>query len=228
MRSTRLVIALAGVLLLIGFAHVVNADTLTFQEGEGGAYSSTGATTITAYAPGNQSTYFIVTIVNFDTDNSVAALVRFPDIVGDNPGQIPPGATVTSASLGMTVYIDTPPPGTPEIHKVLVEWDENTVNGVSFWSVPTPIAPSIGTMPTGEVNTVVSGDVTSLVQDWADGEPNWGVMLRGLGTEGFSIAQYYSDDAAAQSTRPKLTVAFTPPNVAVESTTWGRVKALFR
>jgi hypothetical protein len=28
--------------------------------------------------------------------------------------------------------------------------------------------------------------------------------------------------------RPKLTVEFTPPLVGVESTTWGRVKALYR
>jgi hypothetical protein len=228
MKATRQVIACAGVLLLIGLAHHADADTLTFQEGDGGAYSSTAATTITAYTSGNQSTYFIVTIVNFDLDNSVAALVRFPDIVGDNPGQIPPGSTITSASLGMTVYIDTPPPGTPEIHKVLVEWDESTVSGISFWSAPTPIGPSVGTMPTGEVNTVVSGDVTSLVQDWADGEPNAGVMIRALSVEGMSFTQYYSDDAVAPSTRPKLTVAFTPPIVPVESTTWGRLKALYR
>ncbi len=54
-------------------------------------------------------------------------LLRFRDIFGDGPGQIPPGALISSAKL--TLYPENPITVTGEpanLHLSLVDWDEST------------------------------------------------------------------------------------------------------
>lgn len=217
MMSNRAPVILASMLLI---ATTASAGTLSFQQGDGGAYSSTDGVSID------------MTTRNWGSEVSIGAqstfiqsLLRFPDIIGGNIGQIPPGATITYASLTLTM-VDVPIPMVlVDMHEVYVTWDENTVTGNSFYAQPgTLYGPKIGTMPVGDPFAQVLADVTSLVQSWVNG-PNFGLMLR-LAGDGLAI--YYSDDVAMQAYRPKLTVEFTTPPVATESTTWGRVKALYR
>src|SRR5678815_6127081 len=80
------------------------AETVSFQEGDGGAYSSTHATTIADNGI-NLGTGTVVSVVTFSSQ----ALIRFPDMVGTNPGQVPPGATIVSATLTMTCLLYTSP-----------------------------------------------------------------------------------------------------------------------
>jgi len=203
------------------------ADTLTFQQGDGGAYSTTDATYINE-SNFNFGSSIVLTVVSGD----VHALIRFPDIVGINPGQIPPGSTIISASLTMTMYSVWNLFGVTHIHEVYVDWAESTVHGFGFYALPGPhYGPAVGSILPNDPLGVTSGDMTSIVQHWADGDANRGVMLR---TEmmpppdDIYITQYFSDDASEMAWRPKLVVEFTPPEVAVEPTTWGQVKALYR
>jgi len=158
------------------------------------------------------------------------SLIRFPDIIGSNAGQVPPGSTINAAILSVTMYnveVAGEELGDTSIHEVYVPWYES-MGGQAFYSVPGPhYGPAVGMIPAYDLLEVTSGDVTSIVQHWADGGANRGVMLRNDVTP-TQITRYYSDDATDPSWRPRLTVEFTPPEVAVEPTTLGRVKAQYR
>jgi hypothetical protein len=216
-------------LLFIALASRISAaDTLTFQQGDGGAYSTTDATFINDTAAVNHGSDVLLAAVVFDMVQQVHAMIRFPDIVGNNAGQIPPGSSIISATLTMTVYNSNPPASATDIQEILADWGENTIDGVAWNALPDPkLGPIIGTLPEGTSGDTPSGDVTSAVQDWASGAANRGVMISQPLVFGFYVSQYHSDDAAVPSMRPKLTVEFSSP-VAVEPTTWGRVKALYR
>lgn len=202
-------------------------ETVSFQEGDGGAYSSTHATTISS-SP-NQGTVVVVTVVTTNTQ----ALLRFPDMIGINPGQVPPGATIVSATLTMTLSQAPNEFASNDIREAYYPWDEYTVTGASFNANPAPqYGPIVGTLPVNGPGLPTSGDATAIVQHWADGQPNHGIVLHRRDPlnieEGFYITQYYSDDAATVTVRPKMTVVFTREAVAVEPSTWGKVKALYR
>ena len=67
--------------------------------------------------------------VSVDLDNEGVgisqALIRFDDIFGNRPGQIPPGSTVTSATL--TVNGNDAGGGKIYVHSVLGNWDPSTL-----------------------------------------------------------------------------------------------------
>jgi hypothetical protein len=225
MTTSRLALAAAASLIL---ATSAVADTLTFQQGDGGAYSTTDATTINSETAVNFAASSVLTV----TAGTVQALIRFPGIFGSNPGQIPPGSTIISASLTVTMYGTPNIVTTTNIHEVYVDWDESTVTGVGFYALPGPhYGPAVGSIPPSAPLEFTSGDMTSIVQHWSDGAANRGVMLR---TEvppppdDLYITQYYSENAPDPYWHPMLTVEFTAPQLAVEPTTWGKVKALYR
>ena len=217
--------------LLAGFALLpaspAPAETFTFQDGDGGAYSDMAGTTINNDTNINFGAHFLLTIRTHD----MQGLIRFPDIIGSAPGQIPPGSTINSATLGVTMYNVQEDPAESTVHQIYVSWDETT-HGLAFYGQTGPhYGPAVATLPVDDPLAVISCDITSIVQHWADGDANRGVMIRNdvapPGSES-SLTHYYSDDTAERSWRPRLTVDFAPPEVAVEPTTWGKVKALYR
>jgi hypothetical protein len=207
-----------------GAAH---AEIVSFQDGDGGAYSGMAGTTINNDTDIVFGTHFLLTIRTDD----MQGLVHFPGIIGNEPGQIPPGSTIHSATLTVTMYNVQEEPAESSIHEVYVGWDEGTF-GLSFYGQPGPhYGPAVGTIPVNDPAEETSGDVTSIVQHWADGDANRGIMIRNdvaPAAGAFTLTHYYSDDAQDPSWRPKLIVEFTAPNVAVEPLTWGKIKALYR
>jgi hypothetical protein len=216
------------VFLIIGLANAgtAAADTLTFQQGDGGAYSETAATSVTLDTHVNFGASPHLTLFAFDPDVVVISFVQFPLIIGDDVGQIPPGSVISSATLELTRIIDDNAQAT--FHQVYTAWDEYTVSGFTWADVAgTDYGPIAGTMPSDYAFTVGSVDITSVVQEWSSGAANLGVLLRPTpGT--LHEARYHSDDATEPTTRPKLTVEFNSPPVPAASTTWGAIKALYR
>lgn len=201
------------------------ADTLTFQHGDGGAFSEMLGTTIGPEAGANFGNHFLLTIRTY----YYQSLVCFPDIIGGNPGQVPPGSTILAATLTVTMYNVLESSGDSYIHEVYVPWDESTI-GLGFYAAPgTLYGPAAGVIPPAAPAEVTGGDLTSIVQHWAGGAPNHGFMIRNdAPPEQETITRFYSDDAQVPAERPLLTIEFTAPIVAVEPTTWGKVKALYR
>lgn len=185
--------AVAGALRprLVVEATNFKVTTTTFRQGLDG-YAGVVDTTVSQAAPtqsfGDDTTLRIDAAVE---DNAVAsgsdvqALIRFDNLVGNNPGQVPSHAVVTSATLKLNVPADvTFSEGSAyEIYQLTRGFDES-----STWN---SLASGIGigtdtrTHPDdfGGVNQlsivavghgVVYLDVTDSVRNWLAGAPNFG------------------------------------------------------
>ena len=100
---------------------VVEAVLLvTFQEGVAG-YASTVDTEIRESEPATG--HGVTEFFGWDTDTGSGqekiALIRFDDIFGSGPGQIPPGATIQEATL---TYVVSNPGDPANIREVLIGW----------------------------------------------------------------------------------------------------------
>lgn len=83
-----------------------------------------------------------------DAGSRVQSLLRFDGLVGDAPGQLPPGATITSAKLLFHVTSGTK--GNVSLHRMLLPWTERSV-----WMDFTPVDAS--GQPTWTSFTFVDG-----------------------------------------------------------------------
>ena len=177
------------------------------------------------------------------------ALVRF-----DLAGLVPAGAAVDAVELALEV---TSAPDTITrsitLHRVLADWGEGTSSSSGgggapatpgdatwlhafypdvSWSQPGgdfAAAPS-GSALVGDVGSYVwsGAGMRADVQHWlADPASNFGWLLRGEEGASRSVRRFDSRESPTPANRPTLTVFFSLP-VPTSSTTWGRLKALYR
>lgn len=193
-----------------------SATTVMFRQGEDngfGVYNDASDTWIvSARVNENNSSH-----VRLDIDlspNFNQSVIRFDDILGPNPGQIPYGVTVDSAIFTLYAY-DSGDTRLPE--RMLGDWDAttltwsnamlggNTQGGIQRDGVEaTADAASFSGGGSGYRNM----DVTAIVQAWSDGAPNYGMALLEWSSDGLQSA---SSDAATIGQRPLLTVTYTIP-----------------
>jgi hypothetical protein len=138
-------------------------------------------------------------------------LIRFDNLFGSAPGQIPWNAAVTKASL--TVWVDDASllPGTA-VHQMLVPWDEDS----SWESMSSGISADDTEARQMRDGTFIipylwdeSADVTKSLNAWLRGDPNHGwALLPGAGH--FEFWSFHSSESLAggPSLRPKLSVWF--------------------
>jgi len=118
------------------------------------------------------------TSINVDGENPHAhALIKFRDIFGDGPDQVPPSTPIESATL--EVYC-TDAGNTMDLYRVTGDWSEATVT----WDTA-PGYDSSFSLP-GDCSATGSREipVTEFVQAWSDGQPNYGILLTDTGTQG--------------------------------------------
>ena len=192
-----------------------NTVIATFQEGVSG-YTGTVDTYLYGISPsvghGSDEQFM------WDTDSGGGAqygLLRFNDIFGSNPGQIPVGLTITSAELSYVTYDEG---DTANVNEVIVDWDESVTyadfggdSGVQADEYGTLIGTASGALPVG-IKVV---DVTASLTAWA-GNPasNRGWIFYPVNSNGVKVRS--SEYTTTPGERPKLTVTFTniPPNHA--------------
>ncbi len=149
-------------------------------------------------------------------------LLRFDDIIGPNPGQIPAGALINSATLKLRTSNDG---DSPTFHRMLVAWNDTTdtwntlVNGIQndgSEAVTETNATIINPRP-GTIGVVRDVDVTTSVQAWSDGAANFGWVILPGGTDGY---RFDSSDALTTNNRPCLIIDYvvltTPPGIDQE------------
>ena len=140
-------------------------------------------------------------------------LLRF-DFLGSNPGQVPLGANIISATLTVNQTDGTAAgeANFPRMHRMLVAWDESStwnslVNGVTPDDVEAVVTPD-AIVPNAE-NTTGDGprtmDVTATVQAWADGQPNFGWVFVPQSGDGWDF------ETSEGATRPLLSVEYDVP-----------------
>jgi len=182
--------------------------TTTFQQGVDG-YTGTHDTWLETDAPtvnhGNDASW------EWDTSGEAHGLVRFADIYGTGPGQIPVGSTILAATFR---YVSFGEGDIANVHGILVDWDESTATFNNFGPAPAVQsgvdfnATSIGTAASPGAG-VQSVDVTPILQtSSADPSLNRGWIFVPTNTDGSDAR---SSEYGTVSERPILEVAYLAP-----------------
>ena len=149
------------------------------------------------------------------------SLLRFTNIVGTAPGQIPPGAIVVSADLMLNCTVSGL--GSP-LFRMLQPFDgtSDTWNSWGFGVQQDNVAESssetnaqYGTFPTSGATTVGNLVVSVLpdVQAWVNGTNNYGWVLAGYTTR----TVFTPSESTNAANRPRLTIKWVPAGTSVAS-----------
>ncbi len=113
------------------------------------------------------------------------------------------GSTVDSAIF--SIYVTHASGQTVNVRRITAPWDESTVTWASFGSSFDPTI--IGSFVSDTIGWH-SVDVTSLVQSWRDGTPNYGLALE-EGNTPLVYSTYNASEFDTPELRPKLDVTYT-------------------
>ena len=146
-------------------------------------------------------------------------LIRFDQIIGTGPNQIPPNARVHAAMLDLASVIGNAMGDGGQFFVMLKPWQDTTstwntwVNGIQADGVEAAKTPTVEAgVPRLEPNVqgaFNSFEVTADVQAWADGTRQnygWAILPWTGGTDGWGFA---TSEAAEERDRPRLRVYYT-------------------
>ncbi|HYO24145.1 MAG TPA: DNRLRE domain-containing protein [Lacipirellulaceae bacterium] len=147
------------------------------------------------------------TQLNYQTctaTNSAMQGLLMINIIGNGANQVPAGSTISSATLRLKAQVG----GDGEMFRCGEPW-----NNLPTWSQLGSVATIGGFIGVG-LNTNQSQEftVTSHVQAWADGQANFGWVIKGGEFVDDCQAARIFNGSAGTSDRPRLTVIFAPPN----------------
>jgi hypothetical protein len=140
--------------------------------------------------------------------NRIRGLLRFDSIFGGNPGQIPFGSFISNATLTL---VTEDLGGNPIlIFRMLTDWNEatttwNTMGGGIDDGTNGTEAVFFGTVDPTPDDAPDVINVTSLVQDWANGAANFGWAFVATTTDGWDV---HSSEAGVETNRPTLLVQY--------------------
>jgi hypothetical protein len=185
-----------------------NTTTVTFQKGDGGSYSRTDDAFIYNETPDRNYGYNLSLLV--DAGNCIAngticrSLIAFPNFLGPNLGQVPVNSTIVSATLQLNVTEPSLTGGPQLLYQITEPWTEGNVtwNGFAMPGMPGSKGPPI---PFNTTLGLIRVNITPIVQNWTNGDPNHGVFLWSQSWDG---ADY---SASESSNPPKLNVTFRSP-----------------
>jgi hypothetical protein len=182
----------------------------------------------TSYPIGNPTTDGLLVDYDAGTANS-QVLLRFESVFGTAANQIPIGSKIVTARLA--VKTNNPGDGA-SLHRMLTPWNGQTETWNSFGNGTVPRNSSAGVQPNdqearsqfdSQVGTLFgTGDtiegvtvigVTTDVQAWANGSPNFGWLMNGWNgmSNGWAFS---SSESANQPDRPELFIDWVPPSIA--------------
>jgi hypothetical protein len=185
--------------------------TITFRNGVDG-YKGTVDLEIWAVSPNTCLEGNINASSDANNDGGESqVLVRFDDIIGEKPGQIPPKSTIHSASLVIGAFDQGT---TVHLHRMLVPWKKNAtwnslIGGITADGLEASKQKDSFTF--GKISASTSDipfEVTDTVQAWANGARNYGWVFINTGGNGWD---FYTSEFDEVKQRPKLVVEFTPP-----------------
>jgi hypothetical protein len=196
---------------------------VSFRNGDPTGYNGCEEVQIRQANPTSNFGNDVVMLVdNSDGGGVCQGLIRFRDIFGELPWQIPPDATINSAILRLTsTTAGAQSPGTIRLYLMLLDWDENTVtwssigNGVrpgeqALLDVQAAASPNWGAdPPPGGI--ALDFDVTKSIRLWHQGVyPNYGWVMINDSDDGY---RFDSSETNVLATRPMLIVNWSPLDV---------------
>src|SRR5215204_4580772 len=197
---------------------------ITFRQGANG-YTGAVDTMLKQAKPDTAFGSAIALSADAGTGVEVQALLAFQALFGTGPGQIPPGATITSATLTLQITNGSAKGGS--LNRMLIDW-----NGASTWNtlgingngvqVDGTEASTSDVIKIGAVS-LGSGtfDVTNSLKAWAaagatfaeQNAANHGWVFKPSSTDGWDFT------SSEGSIRPLLNVTYTPNAVPPPSST---------
>lgn len=195
-----------------------------YQEGVS-SYTGTQDTSVSSTSPASSSGTSTTVIVGGANDRT--GLLRFDNLFGNGPNQIPLGSTIHSASLLLNVTTATSADATITLHRVLTNWSEASTHnslgsGLAFDdSEVSSVADAVVETPETTSAQLITGLEESL-QAWSDGAANLGWAIAGSNASDWAFS---SSEAATPALRPILLISYTPPAAAtVELRTTGEIR----
>lgn len=192
-------------------------------------YTGVKDTRIREEAPDVAASTLTIAFVDF-TGSHDEVLIRFDDIIGTNPGQVPPGSQVNAAILDLATLGGNGYGDGGQFFAMLTPWELTDTfnslggriqpNGVQAAATPTAVAGTAGLDP-NVCGGYMSFEVTTDVQAWVSGSrPNygWAVLPWDGGGDGWGVAM---SENAEERARPRLRVYFTPgaPVITIQTIT---------
>ena len=220
----RQILALVLAFVPASLALAISTTTVSFQNGVAGytgTYDRYIAQTPDAGIDG--SALPDVTLIG----NTQQGLIKFDNIFGTGPGQIPLGARILDASLQLSTIGGadaSPGPNTsngPYTVAALTNAFNNTTTFATYsgghgaWfedGHTTRPQGNYGRLDAGETQAT---DIRSIVQAWSDGGVNHGMAVNGGFPSGTDDWQILTTGNSSPGSRPKLSVTYTTDNVPV-------------
>jgi hypothetical protein len=208
---------------------IVDDDTVvaTFQDGFN-SYTGTRDVGLIGWLPNDPAgSDLSISVDQADNDPTIAddpnvpmqALIRFDDLFGSGPGQIPVGSQIFSVSLQVNVTSSTALTTQIPLYQMLQSWNEANAtftapnaaivngvipDGVEAASSPDTLVP-VSALTTGIKSIPLP---TSTVQAWANGAPNNGWLMLSNSSDGWD---FDTSEALNDANRPKLKIVYLAP-----------------
>lgn len=184
-------------------------NTTSFQEGAAG-YAGTQDTHVRGDQAGTAFGGDAVILSDGDAAGGQPsqALVRFDNLFGSAPGQIPLNATIVGATLTLSTTDGSP--SNMNLHEMLQAWSETSTftslsGGISADNIEAKSSILDTFIPT-TVGQSMDFDVTTSLQAWLiNPAQNFGWAILPTGTDGF---QFGSSENGTAGLRPLLTVQY--------------------
>jgi hypothetical protein len=185
------------------------AHTVSFRQNVNG-YAGTHDTELRgAAADTAQGLAVGITVDTADGGGISYGLLRFDNIFGSNPGQVPIGAEIVGATLTIEHTVANANGNPVELHRMYLPWDAATatynsmVNGIQADGTEASMEVDSIIDSTGRtVPFTITADVTPSLIDWANSQPNYGWAFIPTGTDGYRF------DTSESTTPPTLAVSY--------------------
>ena len=197
--------------------------TTTFQQGVSGYDGQQDTVIFSQDRNTNFGTEGHISADQQDFNNVRQGLIKFEDVFGDQPGQIPFGATINSAVLDVFVQDDSNAAMQMSLYRMLVDWDESvatwnsfgTIGGIQASEGEAADLPPDAVLLDSETDSPIDGrpgtagvfDVTKSLEYWSAGASNFGWLVDSAATNGWDFRTNNSNPAD----RPRLTINYDMP-----------------
>jgi hypothetical protein len=207
----------------------------SFHQGDTNGYASTFDTRIRQNSPDLTAPTldyaFVDAISSGSTNNPDEILIRFDNIIGTGPGQIPPNAQIHAAILDLASTGGSASGDGGQFYALLQPWDDTTatwntwVNGIDPDGVEAALTPTVNAGYAARTPDVQGGynsfEVTSDLAAWASGSRNnygWAILPWPAGGDGWGINL---SESGVERDRPQLRVFYSPnSNAIIKSLNW--------
>jgi hypothetical protein len=192
----------------------------TFQHGVAGYEGTQDAVIFSQDRDTNFGTEGHISADQQDFNNVRQGLLKFEDIFGNGPGQIPFGSTINSATLDVFVQDDSNAAMQMSLYRMQQDWNESVVTWNSFGAIGGVQAsegessdlPPDAVLLDSETDldrpaTAGRFDVKKSIEYWAAGTPNYGWLFESAATNGWD----FRTKESTINDRPKLIIDYTAP-----------------